>query len=462
MNTIAVIGAGYVGLVTGVGLAHKGNRVIMVEIDPEKRRMLLQGKVPFYEPGLDTLLLQVIDQGLLLFESTIKEGLQHNPDILFSCVGTPSLPSGDANLSYVWAVAQEIGALITAPILVINKSTVPVGTTRSIKRIINNAIHDRGLSFTCPVASNPEFLKEGDALSDFLRPDRVVVGIESDASYQKLYDMYKPFISSPDNFISMGLESAELTKYAANAMLATRISFMNQMAILADLVGADIDHVKMGIAKDPRIGPHFLHAGIGYGGSCFPKDVKALIAMGKDRHFPMTLMQEVDNINHFQRIWFINQLFSYYGIALENKTVGLWGLSFKPETDDIRCAPSLDIIDELLQRGARIIAYDPVAMPNVVQKYGTSVTFAKNAHDVLMQSDSLVIVTEWPEFRATQAEDFLLLRDKTVFDGRNCFNPLTMKSFGLTYFCVGRNNNAKYADEPELVQKHESSSCSTI
>lgn len=462
MNTIAVIGAGYVGLVTGVGLAHKGNRVIMVEIDPNKRHMLLQGKVPFYEPGLDTLLVQGIEQGLLVFENSVKDGLRHNPDMIFSCVGTPSLPSGDANLSYVWSVAQEIGAQVASSILVINKSTVPVGTTRSIKRIINNAILARGLSFTCPVASNPEFLKEGDALSDFLRPDRVVIGVESDAVRQKMCDLYKPFIASSDGIVSMNLESAELTKYAANAMLATRISFMNQMAILADLVGADIDHIKTGIAKDPRIGPHFLHAGVGYGGSCFPKDVKALIAMGKDYHFPMTLMQEVDNINHFQRIWFVNQLFSYYGLALEDKTIGLWGLSFKPETDDIRCAPSLDIIDELLQRGARIVAYDPVAMPNVVQKYGSSINFAKSAHDVLVQSDSLVVLTEWSEFRSVPIENFLLLRDKTVFDGRNCFDPLHMKSLGLTYFCVGRNNNEKYADLSDLAQHHESESCSTI
>lgn len=440
MKTVVVIGAGYVGLVTGACFAQKGIRVVIVENNQDKINQLLQGMIPFYEPHLGTIVTDTLNKKTLSFEKNIQSGLSHNPDIIFSCVGTPPLENGSADLSYVHTVAHEIGTHLKNYALIVNKSTVPVGSAKKVKTIIAQTLAERGVSIDFDVASNPEFLKEGDAVNDFLHPDRIVVGIESLKAQALLHDLYKPFLTSDSQFLSMNIESAELTKYASNAMLATRISFMNQLAHLADLVGADIEQVKRGMAKDRRIGPHFLNAGIGYGGSCFPKDVTALVHMGKEHQFPMTLAQEVENINHFQRVSFINKISTTYGPSLGKKVVGILGLSFKPETDDIRCAPSCDLIDDLLSRGTRIIACDPVAEQNIKALYGDSITFAKTGRDVLLQADCVVILTEWKEFLMLNPQDFLLLKDATVFDGRNCFDPEVMRAAGVQYFSVGRNS----------------------
>lgn len=451
LTSLMVIGAGYVGLVTGACFAQKGNNVVIVENNQDKIEALILGKIPFYEPWLETIVIDSIAKKTLTFESSIEKGLAHNPTIIFSCVGTPPLADGGADLSYVEKVAEEIGTHITDYTLVVNKSTVPVGTGEKVKRIIQKQLDMRNIKITFDVASNPEFLKEGDAVNDFLTPDRIVVGIESEKAAQLLFDLYKPFITSNNQFLCMNIESAELTKYASNAMLATRISFMNQLALLADRVGADIEQVKIGMSKDRRIGQAFLNAGIGYGGSCFPKDVSALVHMGKQNHIPMTLVQEVENVNHFQRVWFINRISTYYGPHLTDKTVGIWGLSFKPETDDIRCAPSLDVIDDLLEKKAKIIAYDPVAATNVAKIYGEKITFAQNASDVLMQADFLIILTEWKEFLNYATHEFLHLQDKLIFDGRNCFDPREMNAVGLQYFCIGRNSLTQPTSS-ELVQ----------
>ena len=440
MKKIAVIGAGYVGLVTGACLAQKGNTVTIIENNKQRVEQLLKGKIPFYEPYLATVVTDALDKKNLTFASTIKEGLATSHDIVFLCVGTPSLAGGGADLSAVYQAAKEVGECINEYTLVVNKSTVPVGTTLKVKAIIQQELAARNALVPFDVASNPEFLKEGDAINDFLMPDRIVVGVETEQASEILYELYKPLISSDHQFLDMSIPSAELTKYAANAMLASRISFMNQLAQLADKMGADIEQIKMGMAKDKRIGSHFLNAGVGYGGSCFPKDVAALIQMGAEHHYPMTLAKEIENINHVQRIWFASQITNHYGPTLATKTVGIWGLSFKPETDDVRSAPSIDIIATMLEQGATVIAYDPVAESNIAKIYGDAVTFMPSHKAVLEQADFLIIMTEWKEFLTTPATALLKLKDKTVFDGRNCFSPYDMHALGIQYFCVGRNS----------------------
>jgi UDPglucose 6-dehydrogenase len=440
MKKIAVIGAGYVGLVTGACLAQKGNLVTIVENNPDKITQLLSGMIPFYEPNLDTIVQDALVKKTVRFVCTIAEALSEKPDVVFSCVGTPQLPSGAADLSYVEAVAKEIGTHIEHYTVIVNKSTVPVGTVTKVSTIINTKLAERNINVDFDVVSNPEFLKEGDAVNDFLMPDRIIVGVKTERAAGVLYEIYKAFITSDAQFLVMSPASAELTKYAANAMLATRISFMNQLAQLADKVDADITQVKIGMAKDRRIGPHFLNAGIGYGGSCFPKDVAALVHMGSENHYPMTLIQEVENINHVQRVWFNHLITRHYGPTLATKTVGIWGLSFKPETDDIRCAPALDIIKSLLANGANVIAYDPIAINNMKKIFGENITYATTSKQVLENADFLVLLTEWQEFLATTPTQFLALKDKVIFDGRNCFSPEELAVLGLTYYCVGRNS----------------------
>lgn len=444
VKTIAVIGAGYVGLVTGACFAQQGNTVIMVEKDQEKIAALLNGQVPFYEPGLNHIVAHGIENKKISFVTEIAQALSYKPEIIFSCVGTPSAHDGSADLSYVWQVATEIGQHLTQYSLIVNKSTVPVGTVKAVTDRIQNELDRRGLMITFDVASNPEFLKEGDAVNDFLKPDRVVVGVSSEQAKKLLYELYKPLLEQDDQFIAMNPSSAELTKYAANGMLATRISFMNQIALFADTVGADIDAVKRGIATDKRIGKQFINAGIGYGGSCFPKDVKALIHMGIEHHQPMTLMQEVDNVNNKQRAIFIDKIMNYYQGSLSGKKIGIWGLAFKPETDDIRCAPAIDVINKLLEQNATIYAYDPVAMDNMKKLYKNSVNFCESAEIVLQNVDALVILTEWKQFIHTDPLMFAKLTDLVVFDGRNCFNPILMNNLGISYVNVGRNNVDKY------------------
>jgi UDPglucose 6-dehydrogenase len=443
VKTIAVVGAGYVGLVTGACFAQKNNKVIVVENNAEKVQELLKGHVPFYEPGLDDLVRQGIEQGTLIFVENIAASLAYNPSIIFSCVGTPSLPSGAADLSYVWQVAKEIGQHLSSYCVIVNKSTVPVGTAQKVKAVLQEQLDLRGVLSSFDVVSNPEFLKEGDALNDFLRPERVVIGTESEKAFDELASLYAPFVSNDAQIIKMSVVSAELTKYASNAMLATRISFMNQVAQFADAVGADIEQVKLGMSKDKRIGAHFLNAGIGYGGSCFPKDVKALINMGNELALEMSLIKEVDRVNDSQRQWFIKKILTYYGHVLENKKIGIWGLAFKPETDDIRSSPALDTINVLLQKGAVLHVYDPVAMPLVKLLYQDTISYAQSADELLSKVDCLVVLTEWKEFLRFQPQDFTALKDKVVFDGRNCFDPVRMSEQGITYHSVGRAGTAQ-------------------
>lgn len=440
MKSIAVIGAGYVGLVSGACFAEKGNRVIVVERDDKRIALLQRGEIPFYEPGLGELVAKGIAAGKLIFVSSIKECFdQENPSIIFSCVGTPSRDDGSADLSYVWDVAREIGQSLTEYCVIVNKSTVPVGTTHHVAAIVQHQLQERGIAVSFDVASNPEFLKEGDALNDCLSPDRIVIGIESVRARQMLEALYEPFLHNAARLLSMRIQSAELTKYASNAMLATRISFMNQMALLAEKVGADIQDIEQGMALDKRIGQYFLKAGIGYGGSCFPKDVRALVQTGREYDQEMSLIKEVDVVNTVQRSWFINRVIEYYHNNLAGKRIGVWGLSFKPETDDIRDAPAIDIIKRLLEHNAHVYVYDPVATDNVKALFGEKITYCASAHEVLVDIDCLVIATEWKEFLATPLEDFTLIRDKVIFDGRNCFDSLAMKLLGLEYKAIGRS-----------------------
>lgn len=440
MKTIAVIGAGYVGLVTGACFAQKDNTVIIVENNNDKIKSLLNGIVPFYEPGLPELVSNAIANKKIIFVNNVKQAIEYNPEIIFSCVGTPSSSDGSADLSQVWAVAREIGRTLAGYAVIVNKSTVPVGTAQKVEALIHEELQKRHTAIPFDVASNPEFLKEGDALHDFLSPDRVVIGTISPLAENILYQLYKPFITDDAQIIIMNRESAELTKYAANAMLATRISFMNQIALLADKVGANIDHIKNGISKDKRIGGAFLNAGVGYGGSCFPKDVKALVHMGIEHQQPMTLVQEVDRVNSAQRIHFAKTIVDHYGADIAHKHAGIWGLAFKPETDDIRYAPALDIIYKLLGKGAKVTAYDPIAMPNVQAVLGDNIMYAPTPEHVLHNCDFLIVLTEWKTFLHFQPTSFLALNDKTVFDGRNCFDPTTMAMTGITYKCIGKNS----------------------
>jgi UDPglucose 6-dehydrogenase len=440
MKKITVIGAGYVGLVTAACLAQKNNVVTVVERDLQKITSLLNGKVPFYEPGLDHLIMSAIQTKHLIFVNNIAQALEEEPEIIFSCVGTPSQEDGSADLSYVWHAAEEIGKSLKGYALIVNKSTVPVGTAEYEKQIIQAELDKRNCTFTFSVASNPEFLKEGDAVNDFLMPDRIIIGVDSEQAQSILTDLYYPFLSHGAPLVSMSTASAELTKYASNAMLATRISFMNQMALLADKLGADVNDVKKGMALDKRIGGAFLNSGIGYGGSCFPKDVKALAHMGRTNSVRMSLVEEVEHVNEQQKQIFIARILAHYKNDVANKKIGIWGLAFKPETDDIRCAPAIDVINKLLSLGAYITAYDPAATSNMQAIFKDTVTFAKSADDVVKNADSLVILTEWQEFLRYDLEKFTILKDNVVFDGRNCYAPEQLAHYGITYVTIGRNS----------------------
>ena len=440
MKKIAVIGAGYVGLVTAACLAQKNNFVTVIERDLQKITSLLNGKVPFYEPGLDNLIMSAIQTKHLIFVNNITQALEDEPEIIFSCVGTPSQEDGSADLSYVWHAAEEIGKSLKTYALVVNKSTVPVGTAQRVQQLIQSELDKRSSTLSFSVASNPEFLKEGDAINDFLMPDRIIVGVDSERALRLLTDLYYPFLSHGAPLVSMTVPSAELTKYASNAMLATRISFMNQMALLADKLGADINDVKKGMALDKRIGGAFLNSGIGYGGSCFPKDVRALVHMGASNGQRMSLVEEVDHVNEMQKQTFISRILQHYHNDVANKKIGIWGLAFKPETDDIRCAPAIDVINKLLSLGAYVIAYDPAATANMQALFKDTVTFVKTADDVIKQADCLVVLTEWQEFLHVDFEKLTVLKDTVVFDGRNCYPPEQLSHYGITYITMGRSN----------------------
>ena len=434
---IAIVGTGYVGLVTGTCFAEMGTNVYCVDIDREKIERLKNGIIPIYEPGLEELVLKNHKNGRLHFTTDLTEVLD-KVDVLFSAVGTPPDEDGSADLKYVLDVARTVGRNMTKYILVVTKSTVPVGTAGKIKHAILEEQSKRGVSIEFDIASNPEFLKEGAAVKDFMSPDRVVVGIETERAQELMTKLYRPFLLNNFPVIFMDVPSAEMTKYAANAMLATRISFMNDIANLCEIVGADINMVRKGIGTDSRIGRSFLYAGCGYGGSCFPKDVKALIKTADENGHPMRILQAVEAVNEDQKHILFRKLNDYYNGELKGKRIALWGLAFKPETDDMREAPSLVVIDELLKAGCEVMAYDPVAIHEAKQRTG-GVQYADDIYGAVENADALLLVTEWKEFRLPA---WSVIKEKmrvpVIIDGRNIYDAKELQDLGFVYFCIGR------------------------
>ena len=437
---IAVVGTGYVGLVTGTCFSEMGVHVTCVDVDERKIEALKSGIIPIYEPGLETLVHKNSKSGRLRFTTHLEEVI-NEVDIIFSAVGTPPDEDGSADLRYVLEVAKTIGQHLNHYIVVVTKSTVPVGTARKVKAVIQEQLDARGVNVEFDVASNPEFLKEGNAIKDFMSPDRVVVGVESERARKLMARLYKPFMIVSDRLIFTDIPSAEMIKYAANSMLATRISFMNDIANLCELVGADVNMVRKGIGSDTRIGKKFLYAGCGYGGSCFPKDVKALIKTAADHGYNMRVLQAVEEVNAEQKLILFHKLVNYYGdiSQLKGKTVGLWGLAFKPETDDMREAPSLVLIDLLLKAGVHVKVYDPVAMDECRRRIGDSVTYAQNRYDAAEGCDALMLVTEWKEFRMPNAKTLLQkMKGRLILDGRNILDSEELQQAGFEYHCIGR------------------------
>ncbi len=433
---ITVFGTGYVGLVTGICLAEIGHNVVCVDINADKINMLQQGKSPIYERGLDELLTNNLAAKRIVFTTDGVFGINHG-DYLFIAVGTPSANDGSANLQYVYAVARDIGKNLNHNAIIVNKSTVPVGTGDKVKVIIQKELDKRKSSISFDVVSNPEFLKQGDAVKDFMKSDRIIIGANNEEVLKKTCDVYEPIKAK---IVKMDVRSAELSKYAANAFLATKISFINEIAQFAESFGADIERIREGIGSDPRIGYDFLHAGCGYGGSCFPKDVNALIWMAREHGLESPLFNAVENINLRQKHLIFNRLKKRFG-DLENRTIALWGLAFKPNTDDMRDAPSKVLLESLWRVGAKVQAYDPVAMSEAERIYGKRDDFkvCKNSTEALENADALVIITEWDEFRHP---DFALiktkLREPVILDGRNLFSPREMEDLGVEYYGIGR------------------------
>lgn len=431
---LAVIGSGYVGLVAGACFAQSGNNVICMDKDDQKIAKLKKGIIPIYEPGLDSMIEKNVAQGRLTFTTDMKETVQKS-DIIFIAVGTPPDEDGSADLSHVLAVAKSIGQYMDKPKIVVNKSTVPVGTARKVKETIQ-----KETDIQVDVVSNPEFLKEGAAIDDFMYPDRVVIGTSNPEVAEVMRELYQPFVRTGNPILIMDELSAELTKYAANSILATKISFMNEIANLCDLVGADVEKVRRGIGSDKRIGYSFIFPGVGYGGSCFPKDVKALIRTASEFGYSMRILKAVEDVNEEQKTILIPKLLNFYNNDIKGKTVTLWGLSFKPKTDDMREAPSRAIIRELHRLGAKIHAHDPVAMDEA-RRLGLDqmVTLFDDNYEALKDSDALILVTEWLEYREPDFERMMsLMRNPVIFDGRNVWEPSKMKSFGFQYFGIGR------------------------
>ena len=439
---VTVFGSGYVGLVTGACFAEAGNHVVCVDIDAGKVARLQAGEIPIHEPGLDVLVKRNFDKGRLKFTTDAEEGIRHGL-FQFIAVGTPPEEDGSADLSHVLAVAETIGRHMTEYRIVVDKSTVPVGTADKVRERIEQTLGGRGVRFEFDVVSNPEFLKEGAAINDFMKPDRVVVGTDNPRTAELLKTLYDPFTRSRDRMIVMDVRSAELSKYAANAMLATKISFMNEIANLAERMGADIEKVRVGIGSDPRIGYSFIYPGAGYGGSCFPKDVKALVHSAGEYKFDAQLLRAVEAVNKNQKQVVYRKIHDYFGGKLKGKTVALWGLAFKPNTDDMREAPARELMEALWAAGVTVRAYDPVAMGEVGRIYGQrdDLKLVADAEAALDGADALAIITEWQEFRSP---DFGTIRDKlsnpVIFDGRNIYDPGLVKSFGLQYFGIGRNS----------------------
>jgi UDPglucose 6-dehydrogenase len=429
---IAVIGTGYVGLVTGTCFAETGNSVTCVDIDEKKVEKMKNGEVPIYEPHLDVLFERNIKQGRLKFTTDLLSAIEP-AQIIFLALPTPPGEDGSADLSYILGVAEQLGKIIKDYKVIVDKSTVPVGTCEKVRDAVA-----RNASVDFDIVSNPEFLREGYAVDDFLKPDRVVVGTSSAKARSVMEELYKPFVRSGNPIIFMDEKSAELTKYAANAFLATKITFMNEIANFCEIVGADVDMVRIGIGSDTRIGKRFLFPGIGYGGSCFPKDVKALAKSGKDVGYDFSIINSVMEVNEVQKIRMVEKIKKYYG-SLKEKTFAIWGLAFKPDTDDIREAPALYMIDELLKAGARIKAFDPEAMENVKSIYGDKIIYATDEYEALKDADALLIATEWAEFRTPDFDRIgQLLKEKLIFDGRNLYDLPQMRKLGFRYESMGR------------------------
>lgn len=435
---IVVVGTGYVGLVTGACLAEVGTEVVCIDVNQPKIDNLKRGTLPIYEPGLEDIVLRNYKKGRLHFSTDLADSIR-GAQVAFIAVGTPPGEDGSADLKYVLQVADTIGKHMTDYLVVVTKSTVPVGTASKVNAGIAAALKNRDEDIEYDVASNPEFLKEGAAVDDFLKPDRIVIGVESDRARGVLQQMYNPFLLNGHPILFMDVPSAEMTKYAANAMLATKISFMNDIANLCELVGANVNHVRKGIGSDPRIGNRFIYPGIGYGGSCFPKDVKALIKTGEKSGYDLRILNAVEEVNEDQKKVIITKIKNYYNGDIAGKTFAMWGLSFKPKTDDMREAPSLVIIDMLLEAGASVKAYDPVSMPEAKHMIGDKITFVDDAAEATKGADALLLITEWPEFRLPDWDEIKNnMKGHVIFDGRNIYTADEIKQHGFEYFGIGR------------------------
>ena len=438
---ITIIGSGYVGLVSGTCFSEIGNKVTCVDIDPVKIDNLNRGIVPIFEPGLETLILKNVKNNNLLFTIDLSEALQ-NSDIAFIAVGTPMGDDGSADLQYVLAVAKSIGQTMQKRLIVVDKSTVPIGTADKVKATIQKELDIRKSDLEFDVVSNPEFLKEGAAIDDFMKPDRVVVGADSEFAFKKMKELYSSFFRSHDRFITMDIRSAEMTKYAANAMLATKISFMNEIANICEKVGADANQVRIGIGSDQRIGYSFIYPGAGYGGSCFPKDVKALTKIAKENDYTAQLITAVELVNDAQKLVIAQKIVNRFGEDLTGLTFGIWGLAFKPGTDDMREAPSIYVIKELVTRGAKIKAYDPKAVNEAKEHYlkgVKNIEYLDSKYDVLIDSNAMVLLTDWKEFRIPDFKKIKsLLKNPIIFDGRNQYNVFNLEEMGIEYHQIGK------------------------
>ena len=438
---IAIVGTGYVGLVTGTCFSEVGVDVTCVDIDQKKIENLNKGILPIYEPGLEEMVVRNTHKHRLHFSTSLKDSIKE-AEVVFIAVGTPPDEDGSADLKYVLSVASSIGEHMTHPLVVVTKSTVPVTTAEKVRGALQAALDKRGVKMDFYVASNPEFLKEGAAIEDFMKPDRIVVGTDRVEAEEIMKKLYKPFLMNGHPIIFMDIPSAEMTKYAANAMLATKISFMNDVANLCEIMGADVNMVRKGIGSDTRIGQKFIYPGVGYGGSCFPKDVKALIKTAKEQGYDMRILNSVEDVNEAQKEVLFNKVKTHFKGDLKGKKFALWGLSFKPKTDDMREAPSLVIIEKLLKAGASVVAYDPVAMHEAQRILGDTIKYTEELNDSLDGADALLIITEWPEFRVPDFEELeKRMKAKVLFDGRNIFDPVEMKKMGYAYYCIGVKTN---------------------
>ncbi len=435
---ITVVGTGYVGLVSGTCFAETGVDVICVDIDQRKIDMLNNGHIPIYEPGLEDIYKRNVEKGRLSFSNNLAESIK-DADVAFIAVGTPPDEDGSADLKYVLGVAREIGKNIDHYMVIVTKSTVPVGTSVKVKNAIQQELNIRNADIPFDVASNPEFLKEGSAVDDFLKPDRIVIGTESDKAQKVMNRLYKPFLLNGHPILFMDITSSEMTKYAANSMLATKISFINDIANLCEIVGADVDAVRRGIGSDSRIGYKFIYPGTGYGGSCFPKDVQALVRTADENGYSLDILKAVESVNYRQKTVLFSKIHRHFNGDLKGKKFAMWGLAFKPKTDDMREAPSLVVIEKLLEAGASVVAYDPVAMEEAKRILGDKIEMAKDEYEACIDADAMILVTEWSEFRSPNFRVLQkLLKNNLIFDGRNIYDPVEMAEQGFSYYAIGR------------------------